>query len=326
MPDISIIIPVFNTSEYLPKCLDSILAQTFTNWELLIVDDGSSDSSYEIMQEYAKEDGRVRIFHQGNAGVSSARNYGIQKAMGKWVTFVDSDDWLEREFLEMLWTNVEDVDFVLCGMNLINRNGSMRPAKFRTKIAPSTESDIYTLKEVYNSLNMYVFCGPCCKLFRKEIMDAHSVLFPKDLSFGEDSLFVARYLHHIRKIRLVDYSLYNVRSRPGSLCATNQSPALLLDTYRKVHSETLSFCLAQGIVDLSSQEAYYIDRLLFCSEKMRTSTDADSFRNERAFCYGYVYHSPHKKESGNQLTPLFYFCGALHWWRLYDYYLSMVSR
>ena len=163
-------------------------------------------------------------------------------------------------------------------------------------------------------------------MFRKRIIDTQSILFPEELSFGEDSLFVARYLHFIRKIRIVDSSLYNVQSRPGSLCATNRSPALLFETYRTVHDETLSFCRAQGIVDLSSLEAYYIDRLLFCAEKMRTSPDAVSLYRERVSCYNYIYHSPYKKESGNHLTPLFYFCGALHCWSLYDFVLSLASR
>ncbi len=326
MPDVSIITPVFNTSDYLPKCIDSILVQTYPNWELILVDDGSSDASYEVMQEYAKKDKRIRIFHQENTGVSSARNYGIREAKGKWVAFVDSDDWLDRGFLKRMWTNMEEVDFVLCGMNLVDRQGSLRSAKLRTKSSPFTDSEVYTLNEIYNSLNMYAFCGPCCKMFRKEIIDVQSISFPEELSFGEDSLFVAKYLHFARKVRIVDFPLYNVQSRSGSLCATNRSPELLLQIYQKVHSETLSFCRAQGIIDISSQEAYYIDRLLFCSERMRTSRDSDSFYRERVWCYDYIYHSPYIKESGNHLVPFFYFCGALHCWRLYELFLSMVLR
>ena len=326
MPDVSIILPIYNSSSFLPKCLESILSQTFKNLELLLVDDGSTDSSLEIMKEYAKRDGRIRVFHQENAGSGSARNHGLREATGEWVAFVDSDDWLDQDYLEKLWSDMEDVDFVLCGMNLIDRNGGHRPTKLRTKEVPYTKNEVYTLKEIYNSLNMYALCGPCCKLFRKVIIEAHSILFPEELSFGEDSLFVARYLHHIRKVRIVDMPLYNVQSREGSLCATIPNPALRLDAYQRVHQETLSFCKTQGIEDLSSQESYYIDRLLFCAERMRTCLDADSFRKERSSCYDYVYHSPYKKTSGNKLTPLFYFCGALHGWRLYDFILSLRSH
>ena len=326
MPEISIIIPIYNTATCLPKCIDSVMNQTFQNWELLLVDDGSTDTSYEIMRQYAYKEKRIRIFHQENAGVSSARNYGLREAEGKWVAFVDSDDWLDREYFEKLWTNAGDVDFVLCGMNLIDRNGIIRPARLRTKATPYADDDVYTLKEIYNSLNMYAFCGPVCKLFRKDIIESHAILFPEEYSFGEDSLFVARYLRFIRTIRIVDSPLYNVQSRPGSLCATIESPALLLDTYQKVHSETMSFCIIQGIEEISSQEAYYADRLLFCAEKMRTSPDAASFYRERISCYDYVYHSPYKKELGYRLSPLFNFCGALRCWFLYELFLSMAFR
>lgn len=326
MPEISVIIPVFNTAVLLSKCLDSILTQSFKDLELLLVDDGSTDDSYRIIQEYAETDCRIRYFHQENAGVSSARNYGLREAKGKWVAFVDSDDWLDREYFEKLWTNAEDVDFVLCGMNLIDRKGDLRPARLRTKATPNTDDDVYSLKEIYNSLNMYAFCGPICKLFRKAIIESHAIRFPEEYSFGEDSLFVAKYLRFIRKIRIVDSPLYNVQSRTGSLCAAIESPALLLDTYRNVHGETIAFCKLQGIEDISSQEAYYADRLLFCSEKMRTCPEASSLFRERVSCYEYVYHSPYKKELGYRLAPVFYFCGALHCWSLYDLFLSMAFR
>lgn len=325
-PDISIIVPIFNTSAFLPKCINSLLFQSFQNLELLLVDDGSTDNSLEIMKDFAKKDIRIRVFHQENSGAGAARNTGLREAHGTWVTFVDSDDWVDSQYLEKLWTNVEEVDFVLCGMNLIDRKGNLRPSILRTKATPISENDVYSLKEIYNSLNMYAFCGPCCKLFRKDIIETNAISFPEDLSFGEDSIFVARYLRYIRKIRIITLSLYYVQSREGSLCATIPSPSLLVDAYRKVHQETLSFCRTQGIEDLSTQESYYVDRLLFCAEKTRTCPEAKSYRRERELCYNYVYHSPYKKESGNKLNPLFYFCGALNWWRLYDFFLSISLR
>ena len=100
MPEISIIIPIYNSSVFLPKCIGSVLAQTFNDYELLLIDDGSTDNSLDIIREYADKEQRIRVFHQNNAGVGSARNTGLREAKGKWVTFVDSDDWLERLYLE----------------------------------------------------------------------------------------------------------------------------------------------------------------------------------------------------------------------------------
>ena len=102
---ISVIVPVYNTEKYLHRCVDSILAQTFTDFELLLIDDGSTDSSGAICDEYAQKDSRVRVFHKENGGVSSARNLGLDKAKGKWVTFVDSDDWIKESFLNKLYIN-----------------------------------------------------------------------------------------------------------------------------------------------------------------------------------------------------------------------------
>lgn len=94
MPKISVIVPVYNTEQYLPRCIDSILAQTFTDFELLLIDDGSKDSSGKICDESAAKDSRIRVFHKENGGVSSARNMGLNNAQGEWITFVDSDDYL----------------------------------------------------------------------------------------------------------------------------------------------------------------------------------------------------------------------------------------
>ena len=102
---ISVIVPVYNTEKYLHRCVDSILAQTFTDFELLLIDDGSTDSSGAICDESAQKDSRVRVFHKENGGVSSARNLGLDKAKGKWVTFVDSDDWIKESFLNKLYIN-----------------------------------------------------------------------------------------------------------------------------------------------------------------------------------------------------------------------------
>ena len=95
MPKISVIVPVYNTEKYLHRCIDSVLAQTFTDWELLLIDDGSKDTSGSICDKYAAKDKRIRVFHKENGGVSSARNLGRDYAQGEWVTFVDSDDYIE---------------------------------------------------------------------------------------------------------------------------------------------------------------------------------------------------------------------------------------
>lgn len=114
-PKISIVIPVYNVEKYIKECLDSIIKQTFTEWECLLIDDGSPDNSGAICDEYVKKDSRFKVYHKQNGGVSSARNYGIEKAQGEWVTFIDSDDFISPTFLEGLYKPIaqgEQLDFV----------------------------------------------------------------------------------------------------------------------------------------------------------------------------------------------------------------------
>ena len=116
-PKISIIVPVYNVEKYLHRCIDSILVQTFTDFECIFIDDGSTDGSGRILDEYATEDGRVRVIHQANAGVSAARNAGLAMAHGEWIGFVDSDDWIEPNMYEYLYANAKNTnaDAVVCG-------------------------------------------------------------------------------------------------------------------------------------------------------------------------------------------------------------------
>ena len=108
MPYFSIVIPVYNVAPYLRECLDSALAQTFSDWEAICVDDGSTDGSGEILDEYAAKDGRFKVIHQKNAGVSAARNFGIDAAVGEYVTFLDGDDAYDRSWLEGFWVLIKD--------------------------------------------------------------------------------------------------------------------------------------------------------------------------------------------------------------------------
>ena len=117
-PQISIIVPVYNSEKYLGACIDSILSQSFRDIELILVDDGSRDSSSRICDDYAQKDGRVKVIHKANGGVSAARNDGLDIAKGEYITFIDSDDWVEREYLSTL-SNYRDYDIVFFSHLLI---------------------------------------------------------------------------------------------------------------------------------------------------------------------------------------------------------------
>lgn len=205
-PKISVIVPVYNVEKYLPRCIDSILAQTFTDFELLLIDDGSTDNSGEICDEYAKNDRRIRVFHKENGGVSSARNTGLINAKGEWVCFVDSDDDICINYLEVYVSLLKhkEADFYIVGCNIISNNR-------RTK---RTFHDQYFSKESIHKFVMYIryyniFGVPWNKLFSMKIIKDQNISFDESLDSYEDEVFVLEYLVYTSSVMASSQCTYN---------------------------------------------------------------------------------------------------------------------
>ncbi|MBR4996071.1 MAG: glycosyltransferase family 2 protein [Alistipes sp.] len=209
-PKISVIIPVYNTEKYLPHCIDSILAQTYTDFELLLIDDGSKDSSGVICDEYATKDSRVRVFHKENGGVSSARNWGLDNANGEWITFVDSDDYLNIEAIEQMLSNKGE-DLVVCSyqeFGIDNRINKLDDTCYnRTSIIPK-------LGELMSNV---AFMTPWGKLFKMDLIKSYNLRFAKDISFGEDTLFVYKYLLYTKSFMTQSNVVYRYRKTGSGL-------------------------------------------------------------------------------------------------------------
>lgn len=203
-PQVSVIVPVYKVESYLHRCVDSILAQTFQDFELLLVDDGSPDRSGEICDEYARKDSRVRVFHKENGGVSSARNLGLDNALGEWVCFVDSDDYLEVSFLKDFNFQNSLAAFYLQGYKVISNNEILSIHKFSSKNANLKIVDLFIEAERRNILN-----SPVCKLFNRELVSSNFLYFDTNTSYGEDHLFVLNYLQFVQIASVSDTSSYN---------------------------------------------------------------------------------------------------------------------
>lgn len=202
MSAISIIIPVYNTEKFINRCIDSILAQTFTNFELLIIDDGSKDGSGRICDGYAANDIRVRVFHKENGGVSSARNLGLEYARNEWIMFVDSDDWLPQNSLEILIQG-QEADLIVSGYVL---------EKEKTKpIVPSCNG-IQKGEGLHNFIiknyQSTFLTAPWAKLYRREIIVLNAISFDLQLKVCEDAIFIATYLLYVDSICIVDKACY----------------------------------------------------------------------------------------------------------------------
>lgn len=200
---ISIIVPIYNAEEWLEKCIESIINQTYNNIEILLINDGSTDNSLKICEKFAKKDSRVILIDKTNEGVSKTRNVGIEKSTGKYIKFVDSDDWLEENICEELWKLIkeEKTDLVICGLNIYKRNQLLRTPHLKKKIV-----EIKKGIEEFKYINK-VFASPCNKLYKKEKIKE---LFKIDLDMGEDLLFNLRYLENIDRISITEKCLYNV--------------------------------------------------------------------------------------------------------------------
>lgn len=198
MPKISVIVPVYNTEKYLHRCIDSILAQTFTDFELLLIDDGSKDNSGTICDEYAAKDSRVRVFHKENGGVSSARNLGLDNARGEWICFCDSDDYVEFWWLETFIKNSINVELVVQG--------------FSNKMSLKDENDFYyegTVDELLRLLYERQLVGyTVLKMFKKEIINQYKIRFDRLIKFREDEEFVLKYLSNINNVRHINKGGY----------------------------------------------------------------------------------------------------------------------
>ena len=206
MPKVSIIVPVFNADRFLNQCVNSILKQTFVDWELLLVDDGSTDSSLSICQKYAKSDNRIVIYHKENGGVSSARNIGIKYSEGEWVAFVDSDDWLEQDYLSNL-IQYDNSDMVL---------GGYKDEK-STHHKPSSYNMIIDLKDIDFSINKsnQFFYFPWRRLYRKRIIVDNNISFDERIKLSEDTCFTIHYLAYCNKIAFSTECNYIYRAGTG---------------------------------------------------------------------------------------------------------------
>ena len=202
-PKISIIVPVYNVEKYIRRCLDSIAAQTFTDWECICVDDGTPDASGKICDEYAQKDSRFVVIHKENGGVSSARNVGLDVAKGEWITFCDSDDYVEENWLSEQYSDITsgNYDVVVCGFY-----GKGKPIK-RVLNRVSAKYSIFS----DGGIGGYSFL----RLIRRR--NVEKFRYDTSIAFMEDSEFFYRLFDNCERILWTDKPLYHYVDNPDSV-------------------------------------------------------------------------------------------------------------
>lgn len=197
---VSIIVPVYNAEKYLRKCLDSILAQTFHDFELILVDDGSSDASGKICDEYSEIDSRTCSYHKENSGVSSTRNFGLSVAKGNWIVFVDSDDVVDTDYIEKLYNSRCMDGVTVAGFYEIENNQVSLSVDFGRGRFSVRDNSLFDVSK--NKL-LYTHPSPIAKIFDIRIIRSHKIQFLEDVSICEDLLFWTEYILYAKEIKVI---------------------------------------------------------------------------------------------------------------------------
>ena len=206
---ISVIIPVYNTAPYLDRCVQSVIDQLYQDWECILVDDGSTDDSGPLCDKWAVNDSRIKVIHQANQGVSVARNHGIEASSGEYIAFIDSDDWVEPNYLSAMIIQTTGTDIVVSGQIREYEDGHTIIYK------PDTNDKFIISSEEaakFNNLNIKsLLYAPHEKLFRIDIIKRNNLSFQVGCSYGEDLQFVYSYLEFVNIIGTIDQALYHYR-------------------------------------------------------------------------------------------------------------------
>lgn len=228
MKKVSVIVPIYNTKNDLPKCLSSICNQTYENLEIICIDDGSTDGSETILDEFAKEDNRIIAVHQKNAGESNARNEGLKRATGEYIAFCDCDDWIDNEMYQTLvWTmEAEDLELVASGWYHEEKTSKGFETKEIKNILPVNEQIIpreQLLKYIYMRDFYKGFAYMWNKLYKREILhnkQGELLLFDESLRLGGDVVYLAEAALNVEKAKYIDQAFYHYNQRLDSGCHT----------------------------------------------------------------------------------------------------------
>lgn len=204
--DLSIILPVFNSDQTLIKCIDSIISQTMSDFELIIVNDGSTDNSREICEHYLEKDNRIKLINQENGGVSSARNKGLKEAIGKYICFVDSDDWVEQNYIAAFLDNNKNPEKEMIIQNCfeISVNGCNLKCVLPDKVYYKEQ-----FSEFFSELHILGYGYPFAKLYETDIIKSNNLKFNENINFAEDLIFFLEYFQYVDSVRCISKAYYN---------------------------------------------------------------------------------------------------------------------
>lgn len=324
-PFVSVIIPAYNAGDTIRRCVESVLRQTFSDIEVIVVDDGSRDDTLAVLRQMQKDDARLVVHHQDNAGVSAARNAGLALARGQWVAFVDSDDYVSEDYIATLLPQTDDIDFTMCSLASVDADGR----ETAQRVLPDFPADDHQLHamgigEAMAAIAVYHLCGPCCKLFRHSTIANFDIHFPDKVSFGEDAIFVFAYLQHVERVQATNaVAYYYTHSRDESLSRTSTS-VQWYDMCVRIQRYMSSICEHHNVQNRRRIEGHVLDRLttalsLNLRDHLMTKAQRYASYNTIADFVSPRIYRPHMPF----FFPLF---AKLRWWRGYEWLVRKVYK
>ena len=312
---ISIIVPVYNVELYLKRCVDSLINQTYRNLEIILVDDGSPDYCGEICDEYANIDNRIKVVHKDNAGLSEARNTGIEQSKGDFLFFIDSDDWIEKETCESVLQNAVEnhSDLVVFGVRDYYPSGKTREfPPYKAGIVEKTEC----MKALIYNMHYYgIFNYACNKMYSRELIEGER--FTKG-RLSEDHAFVYKIIHKSKVISICDGFFYNYYRREGSISNRLFYPQLIMGRNQS-WMERLSFIKLNYPELEDLQLAQIIGDTYISSIKLKNNQEYQALRL-KMLEFAKQYRSKEKSLAMySKRIKLHYYCYPLFW--LYAKYI-----
>jgi glycosyltransferase involved in cell wall biosynthesis len=297
-PLISVIVPVYKVEEYLDKCVDSIINQTYKNLEIILVDDGSPDNCPKMCDDYAKKDKRIKVIHKKNGGVSSARNEGIKFSKGDYISFIDSDDWIDNNYIEEMYNALtyNEADYVCCGYKRVCGN-NLEYIHNDEKIIIYNNAEL--LLKLLNVQNGYGFCH--MKLISKKVIK--NVVFNEKLVVGEDALFNIELCKNINKAVILNKSLYNYFFNSNSV--VRKYDEKYVDKYlnsMKYMSEYIekSYNNMETKDNLYNYIAYHV--MLICVNYCYHPKNNNKYKSLKKVCNIELFKNAIKKSNYNELS------------------------
>ena len=286
MPKISVIIPVYNVEKYLNRCVDSILNQSLQDFEIILVNDGSTDSSPKICDEYVQQDERIRVIHKQNARVAAARNDGIKTAKGEFISLIDSDDWIEPTMLEEMYSTATQFgcDFVMCDFTKKGKEVEYtvsQPIGEGFYDRERIEKELFKCLIMFDNIEFPPTISNCVCLFNREFLTDNELYYDEDIHYCEDSIFGSKVMYNANRFYyLKGKYFYNYFYNPNS--TTSKYNSKKWDSYLKIN-ERLEEDFRNDNFDFSYQ--LKINMLYFTLNMMsEIGRSNESFFEKRKYC------------------------------------------